>query len=350
VILRDNYFSFSREIIGTALVLVAERGPLVREITLDGGVKVRTFSPPPPGFHPLIASAAELAKFGFPARPDHPEHLERYRRVFDQIKDRFHYIEPAFKVNTKRRHGLASKRGVEVQAVSEVSIAWSGGVVYAPPGESFRWMVGEWMVPNVSGPPVGLEYFANIWIGLDGDPVSESPNCLAVGVGIEDGNVEGSIDRIYYPFFSWYTSPYLSESLISNVSVNPGDIVDVVICTSGEGASEATVYFANLTSGGATSFVLEAPAAPLIGNSAEWIVQRSEVNTTDGQWESLADYGEVFFSGCQAVSYSPDGSYSQIIGGGTGDNIDMVNSDGDILSQGILVAPTVVQCVFVSSD
>jgi hypothetical protein len=322
---------------------------LVREITLDGGVKVKTFSPPPPGFHPLTASTAELTKYGFPARPDRPEHLERYRRVFDRIKKGFHYIEPTFKANTKRRHGLASRQ-VFVQAGNEYNLGWSGGVVYAPRGESFRWIVGEWTVPNVNAPTENQEYYSSIWIGLDGDPVSESPDVCQVGVNCDVSRSGASISGTFYPWWEWYQDGAdTGEMAITNVAVGPGDTVGAVIFTTGAGATEATGFFANLTRGeAATPFVMEAMSGvSLVGNSAEWIVERPNV---DGQVSMLADYVELFFSGCDAVSYTPNGSSSQAVGGGTGNYIDMNNYALDILSQGILVAPTVVECIYMQSD
>jgi hypothetical protein len=55
-------------------------------ITLEGDVKVRTFRPPPPGLDTLCTSAAELERYGFPARSDDPHLLERYQRVFKRLK------------------------------------------------------------------------------------------------------------------------------------------------------------------------------------------------------------------------------------------------------------------------
>jgi hypothetical protein len=66
----------------------------MRRITLDRGVKVATYSPPPRGFDAIAASAVELAKHGFPARPEHPELLDRYKRQFGQIKNRFNRAYP----------------------------------------------------------------------------------------------------------------------------------------------------------------------------------------------------------------------------------------------------------------
>src|SRR5271168_2279862 len=100
------------------------------QITLEGGIKIRTFRPPP-GFDPLSASPADLMKNGFPARPEDAHHLERYRQVLGQLKDKFHYVEPTFRVNPDRRHGPRNGR---TEAGTETSGNWSGGVVYAPQG------------------------------------------------------------------------------------------------------------------------------------------------------------------------------------------------------------------------
>ena len=77
------------------------------EITLEGGAKVTTFAPPPSGFDPLTASPADLVRYGFPARPEDPHHLARYRTVFGQLKHKFQYVQPTFRVNTEKRHGPA---------------------------------------------------------------------------------------------------------------------------------------------------------------------------------------------------------------------------------------------------
>jgi len=98
-------------------------------IILDGGVKVRTFTAPPRGFDAITASPADLLKHGFPARPDHPQQLERYKRVFGGVmKDSFRYIEPKFRVNPNRRHGPpASRHFVGPVRVSPHISHWGSG-------------------------------------------------------------------------------------------------------------------------------------------------------------------------------------------------------------------------------
>lgn len=319
----------------------------LKRITLDRGVKVRTFSPPSLSFDPLSASAAELHRHGFPARPDHPQHLERYEQVFGHMKNRFHYIEPTFRVNSKRRLPF---RSPIIGTGNEFNPFWSGGGVLPPTGQSFRWMLGEWTVPNVRAPTNdGQTYYCTSWVGIDGNTdFAQSQDLCQAGINLEVTQSGSSIARNATAWFEWFPGP---EVEIPNFPVAFGDTVIITLCTTGAGATEALVFFANLTRGAGTSLVFEAPMVEgqqisLVGDCAQWVVERpasgEKLNPA-----LLADYVELFFSGCQAVSYSADGSSSEVVDGGTQFRIDMVE-DTNILSHGILVADTVIQCVYVA--
>jgi Peptidase A4 family len=86
------------------------------------------------------------------------------------------------------------------------------------------------------------------------------------------------------------------------------------------------------------SFVFNAPPnVKLVGNCAEWIV---EAPTVASAQSAIADYGEVFFSVCEA--YLTNGT---TVNGGTQDNINLM-AGGKVVSQGNLITPTVVQCLY----
>jgi len=109
-----------------------------------------------------------------------------------------------------------------------------------------------------------------------------------------------------------------------------------LLCTAGAGATQASVYFTNRTSGAYTSLSFDASVGTsLVGNCAEWIV---EAPTVDGAQSAMADYGEVFFSVCDA--FTAGGS---TVEGGTRNNINMDDGSGDEVSAGTLVASTVIQ-------
>jgi Peptidase A4 family len=328
-------------------------------ITLDGGIKVRTFTPPPCDFDPITASPADLFKHGFPARPDHPEHLERYKRLFGLMKDRFQYIEPTFRINPNRRHGTAASRhfpgAVDVKPPvvgtgNEISSIWSGGLVFPPTGMSFRWISGGWTIPNVSAPTDGQTFFCATWVGIDGDASVASLDLCQAGINLDVTRNGDNISRDCAAWCEWFPGPELG---IPNFPVTFGDTVVITICTTGIGATEALIFFANLTGGFGTSFILEAgqfqdgSQISLLGDSAQWVVERPLVN---GATALLANYAEVFFSGCVAVAYSADGTSSEVVDGGTEVRIDMLplgaSFPSGILSRGVLVADTVVQCLF----
>jgi Peptidase A4 family len=135
-------------------------------ITLENGAKILTYTPPPDGFDPLTASQDDLARHGFPPRPDDPHLLARFQHQYNRIKGRYHFIQPTFRVDpTMTTH---TNKGSRV-AGTETYDNWSGGVVYAPSGQSFKWVQGEWVAPNVHPPTSDQWYYCANWIGFDGD-------------------------------------------------------------------------------------------------------------------------------------------------------------------------------------
>ena len=304
------------------------------ELELAEGIRITTYEPPPPGFDPLAASAVALQKHGFPPRPPEPQHHERYKRVWNQMKNRFHYVSPTFRVNSDRRHGPRKRITTEG---TETSTNWSGGVVYAPAGTSFKWIQGDWVVPDVDAPTQNQWYYAASWIGIDGDG---SGDVCQAGVECDVFRSGGSITRNIYPWHEWCCQP---EVQITNLQVSAGDMITMLLCTpqgggsgGGAGSTTATVYFTNRTTGASVSYNFSAPTGTkLVGNSAEWIV---EAPTVGGSQSAIADYGQVFFNVCEA--YPVTGA---AVNGGTGNNINLT-AGGSVVSQGILVSPTVVEC------
>jgi hypothetical protein len=302
----------------------------MKKMELEGGMTVRTFSAPPKDFDPFTASSADLERHGFPPMPADPRHAERYRRVFGQIKDRFNYVEPTFRVNPDRTHG--PRKQLSKAAGTETSGNWSGGVVYAPAGQPFKWLEGDWIVPDVNAPTQNQWYYCASWIGIDGD--GGSGDVFQAGVECEVYRSGSTITRNIYPWWEWYPTP---EVQITNFPVSPGDLITMILCsTSAAGSKSGTVYVTNRTTGASTSVNLTAPGTTsLVGNSAEWIV---EAPTVGGLQSAIADYGEVFFSVCEAVTNT-----GTTINGGTGNNINLT-AGGKVVSNGNLITPTIIQC------
>jgi Peptidase A4 family len=293
------------------------------------GLQIKTFKPPPPRFNPLKATDAELIRHGFPRRPKEDKAaMERYDAMLRRLKDNFHYIVPTFERHEDKQH-RPLKRITEGQ---ETSSNWSGAVAYATSGHSVRWVEGNWTVPNVYAPAQNSWYHCSNWIGIDGDG---SGDVCQAGVECEVYQSGSSLTRTIYPWWEWFPE---YEIAITNFKVSAGDEVTCLICSSGAGATTASVYFTNASSGASTSFSISAPGqTKLVGNCADWIVEAPTVN---GSLAKLADYGSVFFFDAQGH----DGS--QTLYAGQGNDMDMVDDGGKVISDGILDTPTVVQCLY----
>jgi hypothetical protein len=192
---------------------------------------------------------------------------------------------------------------------------------------------GDWTVPNVDAPTENQWYYCASWIGIDGDG---SDDVFQAGVETEVYRSGTTIARNCYAWWEWFPE---GEVQITNLEVNPGDMITMLLCSSN--ATSGVVFFTNRTTGASTSVTLTAPAGTqLMGNCAEWIVEAPTVN---GSQSALADYGEVFFSVCEAVTQK-----GVTVNGGTGDNINMTAA-GNVVSDGILISPTVVECLYAGS-
>jgi hypothetical protein len=171
-----------------------EKAPMKKTIIIESGIEVVTHVPSP-NFNPLTASAAHQVANGFPAMPEDPHHRERYAQVWGRVKNKFHYVEPTFRVEQDRTHGLRQGRSVEL---TQTSTNWSGGVVTPPAGQSFAWVEGEWVVPAVGAPTDGSWYYCSTFIGIDG---GEAPgDVLQAGVQADVYATKSSIQVSYSPW------------------------------------------------------------------------------------------------------------------------------------------------------
>lgn len=306
------------------------------DMTMPGGTKVTTYRPPR-GFDPLTADNADLQLAGFPPRPDDAHHRARYDHVLNRLKGKLNYIPATLRQNAEVFHGPRKRRPEDA---TETSGNWSGGVVFAPAGQPFSWIEADWVIPDVDAPTENQWYYCASWIGIDGDG---SGDVCQIGFECEVYRSGNSITRNVYPWWEWYPE---SEVAITNFSASPGDMVTALLCTSGGGATDASAYFTNRTTGATTSLSFTAPSGTsLTGNCAEWVV---EAPTVGGQQSAMADYGEVFFSVCEAFAGTIGGG-GTTVNGGTGDNINMDDGAGNEVSAGNLITPTIIQCEYVGT-
>jgi hypothetical protein len=281
---------------------------------------------------------AELEHYGFPPRRSERGALELYRRIWRRLKDKYQYIEPTLGPHRN------SRAGTRKPTFDPNNVNWSGGVVLASAGQSFCGIQAEWIVPNVYPPLQTQGYWLGSWIGLDGYTGAGANIVLQAGVGQDVYYQSGSLHRDIYPWYEWYPDNMVK---IGGVPVSPGDLVVVIISTSmppGQGSTNATVYFGNITNGASMSVPVSAPrGVQLVGNSAEWIVEQS-IPIPGG--DTLPDYGEVFFADCEAYIAGGGG-----VQGGTGTALSIVaGKDNSVVSRGILIAPDTIQCSYAGPE
>lgn len=121
-----------------------------------------------------------------------------------------------------------------------------------------------------------------------------------------------------------------------------GDTLSCLICVAAESTTSALIFMYNVTSGVAASFEATAPAGvSLTGNSAEWVVERLEI---DSNTPELARYGDVYFD--DAIAGTVGGT---TLDAGSGNTIDMDDS-GDTISAGLIETPTLVQVRYTGPD
>jgi hypothetical protein len=282
--------------------LSARRGKQLEEVlsTYDIDKKllsrVHAFPAPPAGFDPRKASNKMLEKYGFPHRPD-PKALPIANAIWNRVLSRpLKIVKPTFKiVNLPGRVRPPRRRRKEIDMTSG---NWSGAVNVPPTGTRFMSISASWIVQSVTVPPTGAVapptvYTASAWVGIDDSDILQAGTAWQVDVG-DDGVPQPS----YWAWFEWFPAGVMQ---LTSIPIAPGDEINVAVLG---GDTTGVVSFANLTSGIATVFTFDPPTGTsLIGNYAEWIIERYEGN--------LADFGAVFFHDAIAIVARGGGSTLQ---------------------------------------
>ena len=246
---------------------------------------ITTIEAPPAGFDPINASDEELAYHGFPPRPNEntdPKAYATWARAMSASQTRIvPKLEPTSiahgqpatgqnatpaalenKVPTPAPHDnnliIANMSGYEAQ---------SGATSYGP--NSFYYIVSNFVVPvaQQAGCTGGWAY-ASAWDGIDGFGSSD-----VLQAGIEfDAYCSGLTRASYYSaWYEWF--PY-GEVRISGFPIAPNNEMFVEVWHTSP--TQGYAYLVNITTGQVVELGFTAyPGYPLLGNSAEWIVEDS---------------------------------------------------------------------------
>jgi Peptidase A4 family len=268
---------------------------------------------PPEYFDPLVATPEELATYGFPPRPDagaEPKAYATWKKAMVASKTR---ITPHLE-QTNLFHG-PRREPVKTSESTGTSSNWSGAVDFSGAtsynsSSTFYYIIADYVVPVATqayGVCTGSWDYSSSWVGIDGDG---SGDVLQAG-SESDAYCNGSNKSTYYSaWYEWY--PY-GEVRISNLPVSPGD--DIFVEVWHTSSTQGYAYMVNYNTNQWVDIGFRAPAGTsLIGNSAEWVVERPGISTG---LATLTNYISDYFSDAYAYTenytqYTP-GSYGALL-------------------------------------
>ena len=184
-----------------------------------------------------------------------------------------------------------SKIDIGMRAAQKDNATWSGYVA-SRTKPTFGLVQGVWNIPQIDSCKTTASAYSSVWVGLDGYTATDllqagtAQSCLVADNGV------------FTQYYAWTQQPpALAEIQLDGV--NPGDNMEFRVWIGDEnGAIDPSGQYFNyyiLDYNQQQSVLQSEPLlAPFNGNSAEWIVERQEVNC-DIKCEipQLADYGWV---------------------------------------------------------
>jgi hypothetical protein len=258
-----------------------------------------TIDAPPAGFDPIVASDQELAYHGFPPRPDQAAQPKAYATWVRAMKASKVRVAPNLE-QTSIFHGpvkpgkVANPTAVESNPLlsthasnTSYSYNWSGYVDFSGAtnygSSSFYYLVNDYVVPvaeQAFGACTGGWDWGSAWNGIDG---WGSPDVLQAGIEF-DAYCSGSTRASYYSaWYEWY--PY-GEVRIAGLPIAPAD--DLFVEVWHTSSTQGYAYLVNNNNNQAVQVGFTAyPGYPLVGNSAEWVVERPSVG---GSLTTLTNY------------------------------------------------------------
>ncbi len=251
--------------------------PNERQTNVTG---VTTIAAPPAGFDPISASDEDLAYHGFPPRPNEtaaPKAYERWAKAMNASKIR---ISPTLQT-TSIYHGPAKLAKNSATPPKEnnstySSYSWSGYADFTGTSvygaSSYYYVYDDTIIPvaqQAFGVCNGGWDFGSAWVGMDGATGTGVREVLQAGSEF-DAYCNGGVKSAYYSlWFEWYPYP---EVRISGIPIAPGDNVFVEVWHTSP--TQGYAYIVNESTNQSVSVGVTAyPGYPLIGNSAEWILE-----------------------------------------------------------------------------
>jgi Peptidase A4 family len=262
-----------------------------------------TIDAPAAGFDPLTASDEDLAYYGFPPRPNQNTEQKAYAtwakaitaskvRIVPQLAQTEIYHGPAKQAKASSVDPTAGEKNLSLadQPSNTLnSYNWSGYVDFSGAtsygSNSYYFLVNDYTVPvaeQAFGACTGGWDYGSAWNGIDG---WGSRDVLQAGIEFDAYCALGGLIRSTY-YSAWYEWFPNGEVRISNFPIAPGDAIFVEVWHTS--STQGYAYLVNCNSKQAVEVGFTAPSGTyLVGNSAEWVVERPKVN---GSLATLTNY------------------------------------------------------------
>jgi len=287
--------------------------------------EVSIFAGPPKGFNALTATNAQLATYGLPQRPDqqiNPKAYQHWERGILAAKTRASNLEAQPFSSREMMAGKQTAEATGAGPAQYTSKNWSGAAAFNTltkwsDSTSYTEVESVFNVP-VSQPPLDAcasgitgPFYTALWNGIDGFANGDVVQGGSLDYASCKGKANGAV--AYSGWVEWYPSYSILTIDCGKKAcpVGPGD--DFWVITYGvAGTATQTVFVEDLTQQWYGTFSLPYVSGPgLVGNSAEWIVERPCCNGNDNY--ALDNYIYDFWD----YSFAYDGKGTEFYPGST---------------------------------
>jgi hypothetical protein len=321
---------------------------------------IRLFPDPPPGFDPVRAAATELARYGYPPRPDastQPQAYQRWQSVVSRPTTRiapvFGHLPPLVPHSGLALPGTGG--GIQ-PGQQDTSGNWAGRVAVIGVAETptpIETIYGQWTVPRVLQPAGSSNYGVASWIGLDGGSSTDANLCQLIQAGTTVSNMPG-----HPQLAAWFEWLPADAVLIKNFDFESGDVIGCSIDVTGrdpEGfIDQVTVTLSNLTTGNSARFPQSRPTTwpdtfpswpytvPAPGYTANWILELPSPDPPANPPVELPQFASVYYDGCWTYADSPEGGPDA----GNGDLLSMVGITNTVIAESVALNPALTDVAF----
>ncbi|MGA7315489.1 MAG: G1 family glutamic endopeptidase [Silvibacterium sp.] len=301
--MKQRMFSLvSALLLAAPITVIAQQQQLKPNELATNIVGVTTIAAPPEGFNPLDASDQDLEYYGFPPRPDQvaaPKAFASWEKAMTASRIR---VEPILEVtrNSAGPAKLMAGTPAPADGGAATSSNWSGYVntngVTKYGSSSFHYIIGDYVVPvarQAYGNCDGTWDYSITWVGIDG---WSSHDVLQAGSEADAYCSGSTTNTLYSAWYEWF--PY-NWTRISSLPIAPGDDLFVEVWNTSSTAGHA--YLLNYNTDRYVMVNFSAPpGTQLVGNSAEWVVERPII---DGSYATLTNYVSDYFSDAYAYNF-----------------------------------------------